>query len=151
VKLPLLSACLKITLPWKTVVESIPSSLPRGKNRVSIIPLITMQMNALIDDFLSAVQEIPLFTTDDILVEQYMPCAVSMPCSPVLLPVWWKMRTSQKSHLHSSSCNGYPFSLKINMSLSNTGPGRSTKYIKSSRSWYLVSLSVSWRRLKRTS
>lgn len=44
-----------------------------------------------------------------------------------------------------------PLSLKVNASLPNTGPGRSTGYIKSSRSWYLVSLSVSWRRLKRTS
>jgi hypothetical protein len=37
----------------------------------------------------------------------------------------------------------YPLSLKINMSLLNTGPGRSTRYIKSSRTWFLVSLSVS--------
>ena len=45
----------------------------------------------------------------------------------------------------------YPLSLKVNASLPNTGPGRSTGYIKSSRSWYLVSLRVSWRRLKGTS
>jgi hypothetical protein len=45
----------------------------------------------------------------------------------------------------------YPLSLKANASLPNTGPGRSTGFIKSSRSWYLVSLNVSWRRLKRTS
>jgi hypothetical protein len=45
----------------------------------------------------------------------------------------------------------YPLSLKVNTSLPNAGLGRSTTYIKSSRSWYLVSLSVSWRRLKRTS
>jgi hypothetical protein len=37
------------------------------------------QMNAFINDFGSAVREIPSFTTDDILVEQYTPCAVSMP------------------------------------------------------------------------
>ena len=45
----------------------------------------------------------------------------------------------------------YPLSLKVNTSLPNTGPGRSTGYIKSSRSWYLVSLSISWQRLKGTS
>ena len=36
-------------------------------------------MNALINDFRLGVPEIPSFTTDDILVERYMPCAVSMP------------------------------------------------------------------------
>lgn len=110
------------------------------------------QTSALINDFHSAVREIPSFTTDDILVERYTPCAVSMPWLPALLRVWRKMRTSQKSHLHWSSCNVfYPLSHKVNASPPNTGHGRSTGYIKSSRSWYLVSPSVSCRRLKRTS
>ena len=42
-----------------------------------------------------------------------------------------------------------PF-LKVNAFL-NTGPGKSSGFIKSSCSWYLVSLNVLWRRLKRTS
>jgi len=74
------------------------------------------QMNVLINDFCSAVREIPSFTTDDILVERYTPCAVSMPWLPVLLHVWGKMRTSQKSHLHLSSRNGFimiPFLLRL--------------------------------------
>jgi len=71
-------------------------------------------MNALINDFHSAVWEIPLFTTDDILVERYTPCVVSMPWLRVLLRIWRKMRTSQKSHLHSSLCNGFiPFLLRL--------------------------------------
>ena len=37
------------------------------------------QMNALINDFRSAVREIPSFIMDDILVERCTPCAVSMP------------------------------------------------------------------------
>jgi hypothetical protein len=37
----------------------------------------------------------------------------------------------------------YSLFLKVNASLPHTGPGRSTGYIKSSCSWYLVSLSVS--------
>jgi hypothetical protein len=112
----------------------------------------SMQMNGFITDFCSVVQEIPSFTTDDILVERYTLCAVSMPCLRALLRVWGKMRTSQKSYLHSSSCNSLsPFHLMVNASLPNTGPGRSTGFIKSSRNWYLVSLNVSWRRLKRTS
>lgn len=45
----------------------------------------------------------------------------------------------------------YPLSFKVNVILPNTGPGRSTGYIKSSCSWYLVFLSVSWQRLKRIS
>ena len=109
------------------------------------------QVNMLINDFRSAVRGILSFTTDDILVERYTPCAVSMPWLPALLRVWRKMRTSQKSHLHSSSCNGFIPFIKVNASLPNIGLGRSTGYIKSSRNWYLISLSVSWRRLKRTS
>jgi hypothetical protein len=37
------------------------------------------QLNVLINVFCSAVREIPSFITDGILVERYMPCAVSMP------------------------------------------------------------------------
>ena len=68
-----------------------------------------MNMGTLINDFCLAVQEIPSSTTDDILVEQYMPCAVSMPWLPALLHIWQKMRTLQKSHLHSSSCKTWSF------------------------------------------
>ena len=101
------------------------------------------QMNVLINDFWSDVRGILSFTTDDILVERYMPCAVSMPWLPALLRVCAKMRTSNKSHLHSSSCNGFIPSLNVNASLLNIGLRRSTGYIKSSHNWYLISLSVS--------
>jgi hypothetical protein len=82
-----------------------------------------MQINELINDFRSAVREIPSFTMDDILVERYTLCAVSMHCLRALLRVWGKMRTLQKSYLLSSTWNIFiPFLLRLTLLSQTQGP-----------------------------
>jgi len=118
---------LQVVLPPLTSAFSMSDDNPSPEdnaNRVNPLKLANrkkpcvyhpvIQVNGLINDFRSAVREIPSFTMDDILVERYTLCAVSMPCLRALLRVWGKMRTLQKSCLLSSSCNSFiPFLLRL--------------------------------------